>query len=115
MPYSPPRHNAHRAKADKAARDAEYNAHRRTGGSFYKTARWTKLRSIAMKMNPLCVQCKAEGIINMGDVIDHIIPIKQGGEKLSLANLQTLCHLHHNRKSAGERSVSTSQAAQDAL
>ena len=108
MPYSPPRHNAHRAKANKAASDAEYNAHRRQNNAFYKSMPWVRLRRIALKMEPLCVHCKILGYINMADMVDHIIPITEGGARLSLSNLQPLCNYHHGVKSGKERAAKAS-------
>jgi 5-methylcytosine-specific restriction endonuclease McrA len=51
----------------------------------------------------LCVMCKADGILNKANVVDHIIEIKDGGEPFDIKNTQSLCHLHHNKKSALER------------
>ena len=66
---------------------------------FYNSARWRKLRAIYIRQHPMCEhpQCNRKG-----DVVDHIQPIRQGGEPLSWDNLQTLCHSHHNRKSGKE-------------
>ena len=66
--------------------------------SFYKSAPWRKLRRIILNRNPLCVCCLDEGHTKAADVVDHITPIKQGGEKLDESNLQSLCHKCHNRK-----------------
>lgn len=47
----------------------------------------------------LCVQCRRDGIIKIGDVVDHIIPLLvDWSKRLDPANLQTLCHAHHNKK-----------------
>ena len=46
--------------------------------------------------------CKEEGRAKVADVVDHITPIKEGGEPLDPANLQSLCSMHHNQKSARE-------------
>ncbi|HEH4047605.1 TPA: HNH endonuclease, partial [Campylobacter jejuni] len=35
-------------------------------------------------------------------IVDHIIPIKQGGKKLSEENLQSLCLACHNEKTKNE-------------
>ena len=37
-------------------------------------------------------------------MVDHIIPIKQGGAKYDQSNLQSLCWACHSRKSAEEGS-----------
>ena len=64
---------------------------------FYHSTAWRKLRTTFIKQHPLCVEC--DGV---GQVIDHIVPIKQGGESLAWENLQTMCHRCHNIKSGKE-------------
>ena len=102
MPRSPPLHNAQRVEKDRKKNQIEYNQKKRTGQDFYNSGRWRKLRNWYVKSNPLCVHCKLEGVVNLGQVVDHIIPITDGGEKLSKGNLQTLCHLHHNQKTQAD-------------
>ena len=36
------------------------------------------------------------------NVVDHIKPITEGGAELNVNNLQSLCTMHHNQKSARE-------------
>ncbi len=106
MPYAPPTHRAaHMPSREQAKRysNKEYNATQRTGQEFYDSPAWRKLRTWHIKQNPVCVDCEQEGIAKIADVVDHITPIKQGGSKLCLSNLQSLCHRHHNAKSAAER------------
>lgn len=65
---------------------------------FYRTNRW-KVRSVQQRNEfPYCAACKEQGIILIGDVTDHIIPIKQHGDPWDQRNLQTLCDTCHNRK-----------------
>jgi len=98
LPNSPPRHNADKVKETQLKANKDYNKYKRTGQEFYNSRAWRKLRDWFIRANPLCIHCKDEGVIKAGDVVDHIIEIKNGGEKLNSLNLQTLCHLHHNRK-----------------
>lgn len=70
--------------------------------SFYRTTRWKKLRAWFKQHNPICVECVKEGRVKEMDVVDHIIPIKQGGAEYELSNLQALCHSCHNSKTAKE-------------
>lgn len=42
--------------------------------------------------------CEKKGKLVGVQVVDHIIPIKQGGKELCSDNLQSLCHSCHNRK-----------------
>ena len=115
MPMSPPRHGQRRVDANRAAMSKDYNANRRVNAPFYKSPSWRKLRAVALKMNPLCVHCKATGLVNMADMVDHITPISEGGDRLSLSNLQPLCNYHHGVKTGKERAAKAAQAAQDAL
>ena len=62
-----------------------------------------KLRDYFIKRNPLCKWCNEEGKTKVADVVDHILPIKQGGSKIDESNLQSLCHHHHNQKSGWDQ------------
>lgn len=64
---------------------------------FYQTSAWRSLRNMFIKRHPLCVECES-----IGQVIDHIISIKDGGDPLEWDNLQTMCHRCHNIKSGKE-------------
>jgi 5-methylcytosine-specific restriction protein A len=76
---------------------------KRTEQSFYDSRAWRKLRAWFIRQNPVCVECKGQGIATVVDVVDHITPIKEGGARLDASNLQSLCNMHHNQKSARER------------
>jgi 5-methylcytosine-specific restriction endonuclease McrA len=52
--------------------------------------------------NPLCVDCLEEGLIKPGRVLDHKVPIEQGGSVFDTTNHQWLCDHHHNLKRATE-------------
>jgi 5-methylcytosine-specific restriction endonuclease McrA len=52
---------------------------------------------------PYCIHCKAEKVLTVANVLDHIKPIKDGGAELSKKNTQSLCNRHHNIKSAKEQ------------
>jgi len=73
---------------------------------FYNSTAWRKLRKYWINENPLCVHCLEKGITKdatgRNGVVDHIKPINEGGGKLDIENLQTLCNKHHNIKSAKE-------------
>ena len=68
--------------------------------SFYKTYKWTQTSKSYRKEHPLCVECAKKGRTKKADVVDHIIPIKEGGLQYDHSNLQSLCHAHHNKKTA---------------
>lgn len=88
-------------------RAKEYNMHRRdkqTYDEVYNTTRWRLIRDLRLKAScGLCDMCRENGIIAKADVVDHIIEIKDGGEPFDLRNTQSLCHYHHNKKTAKER------------
>jgi 5-methylcytosine-specific restriction protein A len=35
-------------------------------------------------------------------MVDHIVPLRAGGARLEVGNLQALCNRCHNRKTAGD-------------
>lgn len=102
MPYAPPTHSTRRTLANRKLQQYEYNK-TRTGQQFYKTTAWKKLRLWHLLRNPVCIECREMGQAAPARIVDHIVPIKQGGEALAQDNLQSLCQAHHNRKTAGER------------
>lgn len=68
---------------------------------------WQRIRLAHLKREPLCRPCLAAGRVNGGAPslplhVDHIVPLADGGTNLQ-ENLQTLCHEHHNQKTAAER------------
>lgn len=71
--------------------------------TFYTSSTWRKRRAEHLKVEPLCRECKRENRITAAEMVDHIIPIKQGGETLAEANLQSLCNTCHARKRQSER------------
>ena len=61
--------------------------------AFYVSRAWRRRRREHLLAEPLCRVC---GIV--GEEVDHIIPIKLGGDKWDESNLQTLCNRHHQQK-----------------
>ena len=90
----------------KKKRDQEYNKYGRDEFTkfFYKSKEWLILRAQQLKLQPFCEECLKQGKVKRAKIVDHIIPIKQGGAKLDLANLQSLCWSCHSRKSIEEGS-----------
>ena len=83
-----------------------YNQYKRDelSRTFYRTPRWIETRKKKLHMNPFCEECQKNGTMVVGKIVDHIVPIKQGGEPYDLDNLQTLCWSCHSRKSVEEGS-----------
>ncbi len=78
--------------------DRDYKA-RRTDlaeQAFYKSERWKRLRKWKLWQDPLCEVCGGPA-----QVVDHIRPIKEGGDPMTVENLQSLCVRCHNRKHRG--------------
>jgi len=65
---------------------------------------WHIASRLYLKRNPLCVICLKEGRIETATVVDHIIPHK-GNQDLfwDESNWQSLCKMHHDRKTAKEK------------
>lgn len=76
---------------DSTKRDSELN-------KFYQSKGWKHIRDRQLMKNPLCVECGRPA-----KIADHIKEIKDGGAKLSLDNLQSMCVSCHNTKTAKER------------
>ncbi len=65
---------------------------------FYNSAKWRKTSKAFLKNNPLCIVCSRPATIT-----DHIKEIKDGGDRYSWENLQSMCNSCHNKKTAEER------------
>jgi Restriction endonuclease len=65
---------------------------------FYSSYEWTMKSREHRQHEPLCRECKARGKVIPGTLVDHIIPIENGGDRWDDRNLQTLCDPCHNRK-----------------
>ncbi len=70
--------------------------------AFYQSSRWRRVSLRHREQEPLCRTCKKDGRIVIGALTDHIIPIRQGGQRWDEANYQTLCDACHQRKRRGE-------------
>tara|TARA_R110002050_G_scaffold299001_1_gene463485 strand:- start:32 stop:391 length:360 start_codon:yes stop_codon:yes gene_type:complete len=55
---------------------------------------WSKVSKLVRRQEPICRRCKR----NVPSMVDHIIPLRQGGERLALDNLQPLCNSCHVAK-----------------
>ena len=82
---------------------SEYNHRRPERHKIYSTSRWQKLRAYKRKRNPLCEECLKHGRITPAVLVDHIIPIEEGGAVFEIENLQSLCSECHNKKHAEGR------------
>lgn len=62
-----------------------------------------RLRNQHITEHPFCVECEKEGHTRLAEVVDHITP-HRGNRALMYdpGNLQSLCKLHHDRKTQAE-------------
>ncbi|WP_250636649.1 HNH endonuclease [Desulfotruncus alcoholivorax] len=69
---------------------------------FYNSPQWQRLRKQKLAINLLCEHCEREGKVTPATVVDHIVPIKEGGAALDINNLQSLRRSCHDSKTARE-------------
>lgn len=88
---------AEKAKAQAVDRERGTAAQRGYG------AAWQKARAGFLRSHPLCVHCKARGLVTAATDVDHIVP-HRGDQDLfwQHANWQSLCHSCHSVKTARE-------------
>ena len=89
------RMNEHRLRP----KDDRLSAGRRGYG-----AKWRKVRARHLSIEPLCRECRASGYVMPAKVVDHILPLRQGGTNAD-ENLQSLCIPHHNKKTGSEKAA----------
>ena len=77
--------------------------HQSENSDFYNSRAWRRLREWHYARHPICKWCEEEGKVVAADVVDHIIEINNGGEKLDSNNLMSMCHPHHNQKTNWSR------------
>lgn len=79
-----------------------HGGRRHKNTAFYQSAAWRRLRMIKLQANPVCEECLRRGLVTEATVVDHIVPINEGGAPLDMRNLQSLCAHCHNIKSGRE-------------
>lgn len=70
---------------------------------FYNSWKWRQYSLRYRKANPLCEVAKLRDEVMAVDVVDHIIPISQGGAPWHPDNHMSMSHHYHNRKRGYER------------
>ena len=92
--------------AHKKLTDAQYDMRFRDNDAraFYHSREWKHLRQNYLIEHPFCMECWKNGKLTKATVVDHIVPIKQGGVALDESNLQSLCASCHGSKSISEGS-----------
>jgi hypothetical protein len=69
--------------------------------SFYNSRRWRACSKSHRAKQPLCINY--EVCRGMAQVVDHIIPIRLGGNCWEQSNMQSMCNRCHNLKRQQER------------
>ena len=85
-----PRKQTPNPAAKKGARDTAQDRR-------YWSGAWRKARLAYLKRHPVCNDCG-----NFANVVDHVTPVRQGGEFWSSDNWQPLCTHCHAVKSGKE-------------
>jgi 5-methylcytosine-specific restriction protein A len=74
----------------------------------YGTPEWEHLRARKLQENTLCEPCLDANRLIPATVVDHTVPISQGGPAFpTLDGLTSMCWDCHNRKTQGERTGKT--------
>jgi 5-methylcytosine-specific restriction endonuclease McrA len=63
--------------------------------------KWRQIRARQLRLHPLCAECMRQGFVTEAVEVDHITRLEDGGTD-DPANLQSLCHDCHARKTAAE-------------
>lgn len=76
--------------------DERLSAHKRGYDSS-----WTNFRAVYLRQHPVCARCG-----RAANVVHHIIPLEDGGDKYDDGNLEALCRIcheiHHGRAKCKE-------------
>lgn len=75
-----------------------YNKSRPERDKLYYSKQWKKISKLYRQSHPLCEECERNGRITPAYLVDHIVPIEDGGSMWEWDNLQSLCIVCHNRK-----------------
>jgi len=88
---------ARRCPGHEAARHRAIDERRGSSSERGYDVHWQRIRAQFLRLHPLCVQCQAEGRVTASTVVDHIVPIADGGTN-EHANLRAFCKPHHDAR-----------------
>ena len=80
-----------------------YDAERGSSSKRGYDRTWKRVRLLYIQAHPICEDCEDQGVITPADLVDHVIPIKEGGSRLSFDNLRSQCNDHHEKKHKHDR------------
>lgn len=96
----------HERKRENSQRNnrIRYDQERGTATSRGYNFRWSKYSKQYRVEHPLCVMCKAKGILTLAECVDHIEPVNGADDPKfwDESNHQSLCHSCHSEKTAKE-------------
>ena len=116
MPVGAPSYRSKHRQSRKEYR-REYDRRRGSARARGYDHNWDKASLAFKQANPLCIGCKAVGLIKPAKITDHIIPHK-GDAKLfwDENNWQSCCQWHHDSvKARLENRYECAEIAADAL
>jgi hypothetical protein len=83
-------------------------ANRSVNNAFYASKAWRITRSHHLFERPLCEYVEGDTTCGMiADSVHHILPIEEGGDSRSSANLLSVCRRHHTMIHAQRRGRET--------
>lgn len=83
-----------------STKEYDKNYRNKESDKFYHSREWKRVRGLQLHRQPLCKEC-----LQPATIVDHIVEIKDGGAKLSLSNLQSLCTGCHNTKTLKQKQI----------
>ena len=86
---------------DSEARQKIYNTKRGSASKRGYDHQWHKVAKLVRASEPICRHCKK----NVAEMVDHIVPLSKGGERLALDNLQPLCNSCHRTKTIKDKTI----------
>ncbi|SFM16718.1 HNH endonuclease [Shimia aestuarii] len=88
----------------RVAKVKEDQSRTRAGFSLYGSDKWKRLSAQLRRDHPYCRQCGKTSMQTTLQV-DHIVPLRDGGDPFDRSNLQVLCIPCHNTKTRAERNA----------
>ena len=101
-PYIPYTTNYKHKKIVKHKKDINTSYSKSKYAKLYNTSKWRQNRNRYIRHYPVCSSCKINNIIREANVVDHIIPVSEGGSFYDWNNLQSMCTSCHAKKTANE-------------
>jgi len=86
-----------RCSKHEAARHRAIDEQRGSSSERGYDVHWQRIRAQFLRLHPLCIQCGEEGRVQAAAVVDHILPLSEGGTN-EHANLRPYCKPHHDAR-----------------